>query len=189
MRNLEYIHGRIKAMEISDPAFKQKLFGTKKEVNELQTVLKDNEELDFIVSGSMDGNTWLVSITSLRLIFLDKGMLFGLKQKDVMLDKVNSINMKKGLILAKIFIEDGSGKTLIIDNLQKPDATRFVDILNDNINVFKNNLYKPTPEIRTIIQEAPKVDLVEKIKELASLKEQGFLTDEEFVQAKVKLLS
>ena len=190
MRDLEYIHGRIKNMEITDSTFKKKLFGTKKEVNELQTILKDNEELDYIVSGFMDGNTWLIAVTSLRLMFLDKGMLFGLKQKDVMLDKINSINMKKGLMFAKVFIEDGSGKTLVIDQILKADVTHFIDILNDNINMFKNNLYRPVQEVKTVIQEAaPKVDLIEKLKELASLKEQGFLTDEEFLQAKTKLLN
>ncbi len=189
MRTIEYIHGRIKAMDLKDETFKRK-FGTKKEVNELVNILKDDESLDYIVSGFYDGTTWLVAVTSLRLLFIDKGMLFGVKQKEVMLDKINSINFKKGLLLAKLFIEDGSGKTLIIDSIDKDDLLPFVNILNENINVFKSNLYKRSINENTSEDKNnSKEDFIKQLKDLATLRNEGILTEEEFIIAKQKLIS
>lgn len=85
MRSEEYILEKIREMDKVDS------FGTKKEIKELPNILKDDEELIYITSGFNDGNTWLIACTDKRILFLDKGMIFGLKQKEIPLDKVHSI--------------------------------------------------------------------------------------------------
>ena len=49
----------------------------------------------------MDGNTWLITLTDRRIIFLDKGMIYGLKQTTIDLDKVNAVSGETGLFLEK----------------------------------------------------------------------------------------
>ena len=55
-------------------------FFTKKELKHLPEILREGEQLLAFTSGIMDGNTWLISLTDRRIIFLDKGMIWGLKQ-------------------------------------------------------------------------------------------------------------
>ena len=53
-------------------------FGTKKEIKYLPDVMDpDDETIMAITSGFMDGNTWLVVCTNRRILFIDKGLIFG----------------------------------------------------------------------------------------------------------------
>ena len=55
-------------------------WGTKREVKELPKIITDNEVVTYATSGYYESHTWLIVSTSKRIIFLDKGMFFGLKQ-------------------------------------------------------------------------------------------------------------
>ena len=79
-------------------------FGTKKEFFHLPEVLSSGEQPLAIASGMMDGNTWLITLTNKRVIFLDKGMLFGVKQVDINLSNIVSVGGKTGLLLGKVRI-------------------------------------------------------------------------------------
>ena len=69
-------------------------FGTKKEIKELPNELQDNETIFYATSGMVDGNTYLIVCTNLRVIFLDKGMLYGLKKISIPLQQVNSVSFE-----------------------------------------------------------------------------------------------
>ena len=58
-------------------------FFTKKELYHLPKMLMDEEQLLAFSSGLMDGNTWLIALTDRRVVFLDKGLLFGTRQTTV----------------------------------------------------------------------------------------------------------
>ncbi|EPS49988.1 hypothetical protein CFSAN002368_16300 [Clostridium botulinum A1 str. CFSAN002368] len=75
MPTLNQIQQQMKEVNVTDT------FGTKKEIKFLPEVLREDEEIKYMTSGFLDGNTWLVTCTNKRVIFLDKGMIFGLKQK------------------------------------------------------------------------------------------------------------
>ena len=77
-------------------------------------------------SGLMDGNTWLVTLTDRRIIFLDKGMIYGLKQTAIDLDKVNSISGETGIMFGKIAIEDGASQR-VIANVWKKTVVAFTN--------------------------------------------------------------
>lgn len=183
MRTKEYINETIKEMKLRDTSFKSKL-GTKKEVIELERILYDDERLSYICSGTYEGGTWLVTLTDRRIIFLDKGMLYGLKQKQIPLDKVNSVNYKRGMVFAKLFIEDGSGKTLVIGQIIKDDASEFVRIMDENILECKQMLMAGTSRQRT----DDDIDSLIKLRELASLNNEGIISDDEFEKVKKKIL-
>ena len=61
-------------------------------------------------SGMMDRNTWLITLTDARVIFLDKGMLYGLKQTFIDLDKIDAVSGSTGILWGKISINDGHKK-------------------------------------------------------------------------------
>ena len=64
------------------------IWGTKKEVKELPNIISDDEIITYATSGVYDGHTWLVISTNKRIIFLDKGMFFGVNQIEIPLSKV-----------------------------------------------------------------------------------------------------
>lgn len=75
--------------------------GLDKEIKHLPEVLQDNKIICYLTSGLIEGNTWLIVCTNKRVIFLDKGLLYGLEQLEISLDKINSISQKRGLMLVR----------------------------------------------------------------------------------------
>ena len=180
MRNIEYINKQIENMNLNDTRFKSKLLGTKNEINELCNILNDQENLLYIISGFHEGNDWLICLTNSRLIFLTKGLLLArIKQKEIILDKISSINFKKGLLLSSLMLEENGVRSIKIDNINKKDLDVFINLLHKTINNFKINL---NPD------HSADSDLISKLKELDNLRKNGILNEEEFKLAKQQLL-
>lgn len=153
-------------------------FFTSKEIKYLPEILREDEKLNGLTSGFYKGNTWLIALTDSRLIFLDKGMLWGLEQIEIPHDKINSVEYKRGLLLADIIVWDGASK-VEIENVDKDLGKLFVDAINTSLHAYKN-------KGNTSLQP---IDLASQLEKLAQLKEKGILTDEEFQAQKKKLLA
>lgn len=167
------------AKEIGDDQF-----FTKKELNHLPSVLSEGEQVLAFTSGLMDGNTWLVTLTDRRIIFLDKGMIYGLKQAAIDLDKVNSISGETGIFFGKIAIQDGASER-VIANVWKKTVVAFTNKVRDAIETRKMSL---RPAAAPVVQ-ASADDVVSKLERLASLLDKGILNQEEFAQQKMKILA
>lgn len=174
--NLKRQYDRI-ANEIGDHQF-----FTKKELNHLPKVLADGEQILAFTSGFMDGNTWLISLTDRRIIFLDKGMIYGLKQTTIDLDKINSISGKTGIFFGDIGIEDGASSRKI-EKVWKKSVVIFTNKTRDAIEARKSatrQAYAP---------QASADDVVTKLEKLAALLDKGIINKEEFAQQKAKILA
>ncbi len=132
-------------------------------------------------SGLMDGNTWLITLTDRRIIFLDKGMIYGLKQTAIDLDKVNSVSGTTGMLLGKIAIEDGASQR-VITNVWKKSVVAFSNKVRDAIEARKQSL-RPVPA--PVAAE----DIVSRLERLATLLDKGILSQNEFAQQKARLLA
>ena len=93
-------------------------FFTKKELYHLPTVLMDEEQVLAFSSGIMDGNTWLITLTDRRVIFLDKGLLFGMRQTAIPIGKISSVSGETGIIFGKIAINSGHSEHKITSVLK-----------------------------------------------------------------------
>lgn len=155
-------------------------FFTKKELNHLPEVLADGEQVIAFTSGLMDGNTWLITLTDRRIIFLDKGMIYGLKQSSISLDKVNAVSGQTGLIFGSIMIEDGASQRKI-SNVWKKTVVKFVNKVRDALE----NRKQPANVHRNVSEN----DVVSMLERLAALKANGILTETEFEQQKTKILA
>lgn len=153
-------------------------FGTKKEVNYLPEILNPDEHILSLISGFLDGNTWVIALTEERLIFLDKGMFYGLKQREIPLDKINSISQKRGLLLGSVTIQDGA-TAIKIDNIDKAVIGPFIDSLNNAIKSFKSPIVK---------SKARKDTSIDDLLKLKMLLDEGVLSQEEFDFKKKQLL-
>lgn len=163
MKTLEAIQAEIKALGDVD------LFGTKKEVTCLPEIMKDSEHILYLTSGLMDGTTWLIVCTEERIILLDKGMFFGMKQTEMSLDKINSISYNKGLLFGSIEIWHG-GARMIIENCTKESVKPFVDAVN---NAIEN---RKTRSSEANVQKAAQngsstIDIADQLERLISMVE------------------
>ncbi|MDH4458188.1 MAG: PH domain-containing protein [Nevskia sp.] len=157
-------------------------FFTRKELNHLPQILGDGEQVLAFTSGLMDADTWLITLTDRRIIFLDKGMIYGLKQTTIDLDKINSITGETGIFFGKIKIEDGA-KEREIDNVWKKTVVKFTNKTRDAIEARKR------PQQIMQVKGPNEDDVVSKLERLAALLEKGILSTEEFQQQKAKLLA
>ena len=164
------------AKEIGDDQF-----FTKKELHHLPEVLQNGEQVLSFTSGIVNANTWLITLTDRRVLFLDKGMVFGLKQKSIPLNKINSVSGSTGLLFGKIIITDGANDTHI-NNVWKKTVKPFTNKVQEAIEDINN----PNPQPQAL--PASVDDPYAKLEKLAALKEKGILTEAEFENEKRKLL-
>ncbi len=159
---------------------------TKKEIKHLPEVLRPDEVIKGLGSGTLDGNTWLIVVTNHRLLFLDKGMLFGLKQTEMHYEQISAISHKMGLLLASITISTSGGKKEI-RHIQKADAPKLAELISDLIRKSK----QPTTPATIVKQvtDTQENDVISQLERLGSLLEKGILTKEEFQSQKQKLLN
>lgn len=167
------------AREIGDDQF-----FTKKELNHLPEILMDGEQVLAFTSGLMDGNTWLIALTDHRVLFLDKGLIYGLKQVSINLDKINSVSGTTGLFFGEIRIEDGASER-VIKNVWKKTVVAFTNKVRDALHATRRAASAPV----SAAAPAAADDIVSKLERLATLKERGILTDAEFAEQKAKLLA
>lgn len=168
-------------------------FGTKKEINFLPEILRENEEIFFLTSGTYDRNTWLITATNFRLIFLDKGLIFGLKQIEFPYDKISSICQKTGLMMGKILIGTSSGEVKI-DNIAKGDVPKIIEVISKYTH--SGYVTETQPSIKeknktSVRASEPQaqVDIATQLQKLGDMRLNGLLTEEEFTIAKTSLLS
>ena len=151
------------------------ILGTKKEVKELTNIINDDEIITYATSGVYDGHTWLVVSTNKRIIFLDKGMLFGVNQIEIPLSKVNAVKYKKGLFVGEIEIRDGASMFRVKSVLKKT-LIPFINAVNNSIEEMKK------------IQNSPKLSVADEIMKFKRLLDEGAITQEEFDKKKKELL-
>lgn len=154
--------------------------GIKKEAKHLYEILYDDEKVYSVTSGVMNVNTWMIACTNKRIVFIDKGMLYGVKHSEIMIDKINSISYKNGILLGEIHIEDGATTRAIL-NVDKKSTKPFVDATHRVMDMSRSkNNYNHS--LNTI-------SIADEILKLKSLMDGGILTKEEFEIQKKRLLN
>lgn len=157
-------------------------FFTKKELRYLPETLAPGEDVLGFASGHMDGNTWLIALTNRRVLFLDKGMLYGLRQVSIPIERINSVSGSTGLVFGSITVTDGA-RSYKIANVPKKTVQPFTDKLRDLISA--KLVSTPT----TTAPANPHDERLAALERLASLLAGGALTQEEFDREKAKVLA
>lgn len=170
MDKLEYINKRIKEMNIGVTV------AVRKEIKELAKVLQEGEKLLYAMPGVSLKESWLIACTDKRILLLNKE-LFSLKQKEIPLNRITSIEQSSGMVFGKIVISDGPSK-IGIENLAKLNIPILVETINNAVSDFNNSG-----------TQTSSTDMAKQLQDLASLRDQEILTEEEFKQQKTKLLN
>lgn len=135
--DLETIQQQFKDANVSDT------FGTRKEAKYLPEVMNDDEVVQYATSGLVDGNTVLAVCTNERVLFVDKGMLYGVKSNEIPLDMVNSVSYSKGMMFGKISVVNGAVTTQI-DQVDKNTASIMADTIKRAAKEYKSSLHQPS---------------------------------------------
>jgi hypothetical protein len=170
-------------------------FGTMKEMNRLPEQLQPGEVVLCFTAGVMpntgDGNTtdlgistWLVVLTDRRFLFLDAALLTNSIDVHSILHKnVQGVRVAQGFIFGKINIDTG-GRSTVIDNCEKKTVKVLGDFANDWIQIL---------EERKSIPREPEAQSggcgLDKLKKLGELKALGLVSEQEFSEAKAKVLA
>ena len=117
----------------------------RKEINELPQILAPSEKIDHVIQGMYNNGQGILVSTNRRLLFVDKGLIYGLKVEDFPLDKISSIQYETGLLLGKVKIHT-SGNIATIVNVEKTSARIFAEFVRDKLSQPKESQSQNTPQ-------------------------------------------
>ena len=167
------------------------IFYTKKEVNYLPDILVEGEIIRALISGYSGKRTVLAVCTNRRLLIIDKGFFFGLRQWQIALDRVQSIDGDYLIMFGNVRIWDGASSTQMSMVMAK-NIDPFIKEVRQAIDDFKRISYQEVTGARAqqyqAAAAAAPVDVASQLERLAQLKDSGHLTEEEFQSQKYKLL-
>ena len=172
------------------------IFYTRKEVRYLPKVLSDNERILALTSGFMNNRTWLAVCTNRRVLFLDRGMFFGLRQLQMNLDRIQAIDSSFGIAFGTIRVWDGAA-SMEIGLVLKSTVAPFVKTVQDAMDQYKrlmvhdlaaaaNNAHRGMTDAGGSNAQS---QLINELERLAKLKADGHLSEAEYAAAKAKLLA
>lgn len=166
------------------------VFFTGKEIRALPELLSTQESIRGLTSGMLDGDTWLAVCTNKRLVFVNRGMIYGLRQIQLPLDRIQSIDHQYGLVFGTIRVWDGASY-FTISMVLRPSIQPFVATVQEEMKREKKEARSMTisnlPD--ALSAAAAPVDVASQLERLAALKEKGVITPEEFEAQKKKLLA
>jgi Bacterial PH domain/Short C-terminal domain len=185
MPTLEEIKGQLEHL---DGASK---FLGRKEIKELPNILWEDEKLEKIVQGFYAKGNGVLVATNKRLVFIDKGLIYGLRVEDFPYDKISSIQYSTGMLLGKITIFT-SGNKALIEQIDKAQVKLFAEYVRARISGSQDHASYFESEEETKLESSSfpqsNDETIEFLERLGKLKEQGILTEEEFTAKKKQLL-
>ena len=169
------------------------IFYTRKEINYLPKILVADERILALTSGFRNNRTWLCVCTNRRLIFLDRGMFWGLRQVQMNLDRVQAIESRFTIFFGSIRVWDGAS-AFEVGLVPKSSIPPFVRATQDAMDRYKRQMVTDIVGTASGVQSihekpASSNSWLGELERLAQLKTSGHLTEDEYAKAKTKLIS
>lgn len=159
-------------------------FGGKRELRNLASHLHDGEIVRRIAQGTYENNQGILVLTDVRLLFLFHGIM-GQAKEDFPLKLISSVQTKTGFASGelKIFV---SGNNAVISSVINTDLAPLADALREGM--AKQHAPVPAPVPLPAASRPAETDPFEAMQKLASLRDAGILTDDEFEAKKRNIL-
>ena len=176
------------------------------EIQKIASKLDQNEKVLFVAKqsrnipgGAIISSPNTVVATDKRLIIRNPTML-GMREnvEDIPYDKITSVKLEKGLFSSTVLIRApglsdmsqmshmsgliawGRGEDGAIDALPKEKAEQLVKIIKERMEAVKKSSQQPTAN--------QQISVADELAKLAKLKEQGILSEDEFLKMKQELI-
>jgi hypothetical protein len=173
------------------------IFYTRKEIRYLPKILAPDEHIHALTSGFVDKHTWLAVCTNKRILFLDRGMFYGLRQIQMNLDRIQAIESSYTLFFGTIRLWDGAS-SISISMVLKSSIAPFVATVQQAMDFYKRQMVhdivatashaQPAAHAAVSPPSLPQHGFTDELERLAKMKAEGLLTEEEYSAAKAKLL-
>lgn len=150
-----------------------------KEINILPQVLWEDEKIEGLIQGWYQDKAGVLVATDRRLIFVDKGWLFGMHVEDFPYDKVTSVQYDQGVIFGRVTIF-AAGNQAIIEKVNNAAARAFA-------NRIRTKMIPPKEDDKKD-EKKDKDEVISKLERLAILRQSGILSEQEFIDQKKKIL-
>ena len=118
MPTLDEVKYQLKSIDCIDS------FINRSEIKELPKILWEDEIIVDVVTGIYNHKSGILVATNKRLIFIEKGILWGSTVEDFGYNKISSFVYHTGFIFAELEIY-ASGNSSMIENVINDDAKRF----------------------------------------------------------------
>ncbi|TAE34660.1 MAG: hypothetical protein EAY65_01575 [Alphaproteobacteria bacterium] len=164
------------------------VFYTKREIACLPDLMVDGEYIRAAVSGYVGKKTVLVACTNKRLLFINKGMILGMNQWQISLDRIQSMDGSYIILFGNIKVWDGAAATLVTMVL----ASRidpFIKEVRRAIDDYKHLTYQEAAAVASAHVRPQAVDVASQIERLVQLMNAGHITQEEFQAQKARILN
>jgi hypothetical protein len=165
------------------------IFYTRKEVRYLPKVLGADERILALTSGFMNNHTWLCVCTNHRILLIDRGMFFGLRQVQMNLDRLQSIDSSFTIFFGRLRFWDGAS-SISIGLVLKSSIAPFVRTVQEAMDAYKRQMANDLAH-RVQSASTPQTSAtpwLTELERLSALKNAGELSEDEFKAAKAKLL-
>ncbi len=152
------------------------------EIRELPAILWEDEWVERLIHGLYNNGLGILVATNKRLVFVDKGVFYGLRVEDFPNEKISSIQYETGLFRGKVTIFT-SGNRAVIERVDKKQARDFAEFV-------RARLSKPSagPTAGAAAAPPPAEDAISQLERLSKLRDQGVLSAEEFESQKRRIL-
>jgi len=157
-------------------------------------ILGDDESVLALTSGFMNNRSWLAVCTNRRVLFIDRGMFFGLRQLQMNLDRIQAIDSSFGLCFGTIRVWDGAA-SMSVGLILKSTVAPFVKTVQEAMDKYKrlmvHDLATTATQAHQTMQHpanAASGQLIQELERLAKLRESGHLSEAEYAAAKAKML-
>ncbi len=146
-------------------------FGYKHDIRALPEVLEDGEEIKRMATGYYNHGSGVIVATDRRILFVNKGLLYGIKVESFPYETITSVTHEKGLSMGSIKIYSGGNKAKIESVLNRE--------IDEFVRIIRSNIGKDTGQTPSALDE------IKKAKELLDM---GAITKEEFEKIKNKYM-
>lgn len=177
METVEQIKSLIEKMPLTSP----QRIAKAREIKYIPETLLNGEVMELVIQAWLkDANTNGVLIcTNKRLVFLDKGMISGLKTKSYQLNQIGSLELNTSFFSTKFKIHSSGTAPAEVQCFDKNDAKVFINHVNEKIT------NKETPAHHHV---SGQISVTDELKKLGELKASGVLSDDEFNKLKMDLI-
>lgn len=155
-----------------------------KEIKELPDILWEDETVEKLILGIYNNHAGLLVATNKRLVFVDKGFV-NLKVEDFPYGNISSIQYETGMVAGKVTIF-ASGNRADITHVEKDRARGFSEYVRARITQPSHHASTNVDTNSTSLSvDDARISALER---LASLREKGILSEEEFQSEKSRIL-
>ncbi|MEU2515033.1 PH domain-containing protein [Streptomyces syringium] len=159
--------------------------GSRREIEQLPSVLWEGESVDMLASGTYGGGAGLVALTNLRLVFFKHGIM-SQKLEDFPLGNISSVQWSAGLLMGTLSVF-ASGNRADIKQVPKPHG----EALSGRLRMLIATAQASAAPTVSAPAAAPTgaQDVASRLATLDQLRVAGAITDAEYQERRTAILA